>query len=86
MCSSDLNDSAKLIMVFWCIFVFMICSCEHSVANMSIMGVGLLNPGTTSVSVGGYFLNLLIVTIGNLIGGAVFVAVPYYLIAKKKSK
>ena len=86
-CSFKLkNEAAKLIMVFWCIFVFMICSCEHRVANMSIMGVGLLNPGTTSVSVGGYFLNLLIVTIGNLIGGAVFVAVPYYLIAKKKSK
>lgn len=78
------SESGKLIMVFWCIFVFMVTSCEHSVANMSIMGVGLLNPGTASVSVGGYCLNLLLVTIGNIIGGAVFVALPYYIIAKEK--
>ena len=51
---------------------------------MSIMGVGLLNPGTASVSVGAYCLNLLLVTIGNIIGGAIFVALPYYIIAKEK--
>ena len=78
------SESGKLIMVFWCIFVFMVTSCEHSVANMSIMGVGLLNPGTASVSVGAYCLNLLLVTIGNIIGGAIFVALPYYIIAKEK--
>ena len=86
-CSIKLkNEVAKLIMVFWCIMVFMICSCEHSIANMSIMGVGLLNPGSAAVSVGGYVLNLVVVTIGNIIGGAVFVALPYYLISKKKKE
>lgn len=78
------NEVARLIMAFWCIFIFMICSCEHSVANMSIMGVGLLNAGDAAVSVGGYCYNLLIVTLGNVVGGAVFVALPYYLISKQK--
>lgn len=84
-CSIKLkNEAAKLIMVFWCIFVFMVTSCEHSVANMSIMGVGLLNAGEAAVSIGGYFLNLLIVTLGNMVGGVLFVAVPYYMISKEK--
>lgn len=84
-CSIKLkNEVAKLIMVFWCIFVFMVTSCEHSVANMSIMGVGLLNPGDAAVSIGGYFLNLLVVTLGNMVGAILFVAVPYYVISKEK--
>ena len=28
--------------------------------------------------------NLLIVTLGNMVGGILFVAIPYYLIAKAK--
>jgi nitrite transporter NirC len=33
---------------------------------------------------GGCLYNLLIVTVGNMIGGILFVAVPYYLISKSK--
>jgi len=72
-------------MVFWCIFVFMICGFEHSVANMSILAVGLLNAGDAAVSIGGYFYNLLFVTIGNMIGGVFFVAGPYHVMTKTKS-
>lgn len=84
-CSIKLkSETAKLIMVFWCIFVFMVCGFEHSVANMSIMGVGLLNAGDAAVSIGGYFYNLVVVTLGNMVGGILFVSVPYYLISKEK--
>ena len=79
------SESGKLIMVFWCIFVFMICGFEHSVANMSILAVGLLNAGDAAVSIGGYFYNLLFVTIGNMIGGVFFVAGPYHVMTKTKS-
>lgn len=75
------SESGKLIMIVWCILIFMICGFEHSVANMSIIGVGLLNPGTYAVPVTGYLCNLLLVSLGNLIGGVVFVALPYYWIA-----
>lgn len=86
-CSIKLkSESAKLIMTFWCIFVFMICGFEHSVANMGILAVGLLNAGDAAVSIGGYFYNLILVTIANMIGGAIFLAVPYYLISKNKTK
>ncbi|MCH4073187.1 formate/nitrite transporter family protein [Pseudoramibacter sp.] len=72
------NDVAKLIMVFWCLFAFVICGYEHSVANMTQLSVALFDPAGQAVSVGGYFYNLLSVTLGNMIGGIAFVALPYY--------
>ena len=86
-CSIKLkSESAKLIMAFWCIFAFMICGFEHSIANMSLLAVGLLNAGAQSVSIGGYIYNLILSTIGNIIGGILFVALPYYMISKNTSK
>lgn len=79
------NEAARLIMVMWCILVFMICCFEHSIANMSIIGVGLLNPCGLDITVSGYLRNLLFVSLGNIVGGAVFVALPYHLIAKDRT-
>lgn len=78
------NECAKLVMVIWCILIFMVCGFEHSIANMSIIAVGLLNPVGQSIPVSGYILNLVLVTIGNMIGGGLFVALPYYIIGKEK--
>ncbi len=75
------SESGKLIMIFWCIFVFMICGFEHSIANMSILGVGVANGGIT---VGQYCYSVLLATVGNMIGGIVFTALPYHLISKEK--
>ena len=57
---------------------------EHSVANMTFLTIGLLTPGSAAISFGGALYNLLIVTAGNMVGGILFVAVPYYLIQKEK--
>lgn len=84
-CATKLqNECAKLIMVIWCILIFMVCGFEHSIANMSIIAVGLLNPVGQNITVGGYILNLVLVTIGNMVGGGLFVALPYYIIGKEK--
>lgn len=84
-CTKMKTESGKLVMIFWCIFVFVFCGFEHSVANMTIMASGLLDPnGVAGLSVGGYVYNLAIVTIGNMIGGVFFVAWPYYMIQKSK--
>ena len=80
------SESGKLIMIFWCIFIFIVCGFEHSIANMSIMAVGLFNAGDAAVSIGGYVYNLLFVTIGNMIGGVLFVAWPYRTMAKGGKK
>ena len=84
-CSFKLkSESAKLIMIFWCLFAFITAGFEHSVANMTLLTIGLLNPGAANVSAIGYVYNIGVVTLGNIIGGAVFLALPYYIISKKK--
>ena len=77
------SDFGKLMMIFWCLFAFITTGFEHSIANMTLMTVALLNPAEQAVSVGGYFYNLLFVTLGNMIGGIVFVALPYYIAQRK---
>ncbi len=77
------DDVSKLIMIFWCLFIFITAGFEHSVANMTLLTIGLLSPGTAAVSIAGYAYNIGIVTLGNMIGGIFFVAVPYYLISRK---
>lgn len=74
------TESGKLIMIFWCIFVFMVCGFEHSIANMSIEGVALFNG---DVTIGGYLYSVLLATVGNMIGGVLFTALPYHLISKE---
>lgn len=85
-CSIKLkSEAARLIMVMWCILIFMICSFEHSIANMSIIGVALLNPCGLDITVPGYLYSLLFASLGNIVGGAVFVALPYYLITRERT-
>ncbi len=78
------SEGAKIAMNFCCVATFVTCGFEHSVANMTFMTIGLLNPMEAAVSFGGFLYNLLIVTAGNMVGGILFVALPYYLIAKDK--
>ena len=74
------SETARLIMIFWCILVFMACGFEHSVANMSSLALALL---TGSGSFWSYVLNVGVVTLGNIFGGALFVAFPYWLCGRK---
>lgn len=78
------DDTAKLIMIFWCLFAFISSGYEHSVANMTLLSLALMLPHGAAVSLAGLAHNLLIVTIGNLAGGAVFLALPYWFISKEK--
>ena len=48
---------------------------------MSTVFVALLNGGVT---VGQYIYVIVMATIGNMIGGVVFVALPYHIISKEK--
>ena len=77
------TESGKLIMIFWCLFAFITTGFEHSVANMTLLTIALINPAGTAVSVSGWLYNLGLVTLGNMIGGILFVAVPYRCAAKR---
>lgn len=78
------SESGKLIMIFWCLFAFITSGFEHSIANMSLLTVSLFKPFEASVSLGGYFYNILTVSVGNILGAIVLLALPYYFITKDK--
>lgn len=78
------EEVGKLIMVFWCLFVFITAGFEHSVANMTLLSISLFIPHPETVTLSGFIYNIGIVSLGNIIGGALFLAIPYYLISKEK--
>ena len=73
------NDAAKCIVIFWCLFAFIASGFEHSVANMTLLSLALLGSHPESVSLVGMFYNLLWVTVGNIIGGSIFMGLGYWL-------
>lgn len=76
------QDGAKIFIMILFVFCFFISGYEHSIANMCTFAIALVlnHPGTISFS--GVIHNLVPVTIGNLIGGAVLMACMYYYVNK----
>lgn len=73
------NNSATLIMIWWCLFAFVTTGMEHSVANMTILGIANLLPHGPEISWGKMFgWNLIPVTLGNIVGGTFFVTFLYW--------
>ncbi len=73
------SEVAKLIMIFWCLYAFITTGYEHSIANMTLFAVALFSPMGNAVSISGAIYNLAVVTLGNMVGGIVFVAFPYFV-------
>ena len=76
------EETAKLIMIFWCLFAFITTGFEHSVANMSLFSAALLYPHPLEISLIGFGYNLFWVTLGNIVGGCALGA-AYYITGKK---
>lgn len=77
------EEGAKLMMIFWCLFAFITTGFEHSVANMTLFSTALMIPHGNEVSLIGFMNNMIPVTLGNFIGGAVFIGWTYWYISKK---
>ncbi|PEJ59018.1 nitrite transporter NirC [Bacillus sp. AFS002410] len=73
------SESGKLIMVFWCLFAFITSGFEHSIANMTLLSISLLIKHPETVTFAGMVSNLIPVTIGNIIGGSLFVGAAYWV-------
>ena len=67
---------------------------EHCVANMFFLPIGLVSKmfgfgaqaaGADAVSVQGILYNLSAATLGNIVGGAIFVALAYWFVNAKKN-
>lgn len=77
------EETAKLIMIFWCLFAFITTGFEHSIANMTAMSVALMIPGN-GLTISGFLHNMIPVTLGNIVGGAVFIGMSYWYIGRAK--
>lgn len=83
LCYKLKNEAAKIIMICMCLFTFITSGFEHSVANMGLLAMGLMVPSPETISLMGYIYNIGIVTIGNFVGGVLFVGLPYWFINKE---
>ncbi len=79
MAARTSNDTAKCIVIFWCLFGFIASGFEHSVANMTLFSIALLGEHPEAVSLYGAGYNLFWVTIGNILSGSLFMAGGYWL-------
>ena len=77
------SDSGKLIMIFWCMYAFVITGFEHCIANMTLFTIGLLAPTAGELSINAMANNMVFVTLGNIVGG-VIIALAYYAISRKQ--
>lgn len=83
-CIKMKSESGKLIMIWWCLFAFITAGFEHSIANMTIFAISLIMPHPETVTVMGMFNNLIPVTIGNFIGGALMLGGSFYFVGRKE--
>lgn len=73
------NAAAKIMLIFWPITIFVAAGYEHSVANMFTFSMALLGEHPANVTISGAVHNLVWVTLGNLVGGSVFMALGYWV-------
>lgn len=75
------SEGSKIIAMAWCMAAFVTSGFEHVVVNMTTFSLGLLE-GYEAATLVNAARNLLVVGLGNIIGGAVFVGCAY-LVAHK---
>ncbi|MFW6224010.1 MAG: formate/nitrite transporter family protein, partial [Spirochaetota bacterium] len=76
----------KILAIVPPIAAFVAAGFEHSVANMTLFAVALFIPHSPAVSWAGFAGNLVPVTIGNIIGGAVFVGAAYWYVGNGRAQ
>lgn len=79
MAARTTSDAAKLGVIFWAIFAFVASGFEHSVANMFVFALALIADHPADITLAGAIHNEIFVTAGNLIGGAVFMGLGYWM-------
>jgi formate/nitrite transporter len=80
LCMGARGVGDKILAILFPISAFVACGMEHSVANMYFLPIGiwLASAGATPISVGDAMSNLFLVTVGNILGGTVLVALVYW--------
>ena len=69
------DDIAKIMVLILVVFIFLYLGFEHSIANMGTFSMSLLGNGQLTLNDALY--NLVFSTLGNIVGGVVFVGLPF---------
>ncbi|GAB2894259.1 formate/nitrite transporter family protein [Uliginosibacterium flavum] len=69
------DDIAKIMVLILVVFIFLYLGFEHSIANMGTFSMSLLGNGQLALNDALY--NLVFSTLGNIVGGVVFVGLPF---------
>lgn len=83
LCFAARGVADKILAILFPISAFVALGFEHSVANMYLIPAAMLAAGDAAapgLDLGGLVGNLVPVTLGNIVGGGLFVAATYYII------
>lgn len=87
MAARSKEDIAKLVLIWWCLYAFIASGYEHSVANMTLLSLSWLLPNhPDTITLAGWMHNMIPVTLGNIIGGALFVGMAYWFVSPVRKK
>ena len=75
------TDGAKLAVLWWGLLGFVGAGFEHSIANMTLFGLGMLNGSATAAD---FARNLAWTIPGNMVGGGVLVGIAYWYVARPR--
>ena len=82
LCMAARSVTDKILAIVFPISAFVACGFEHSVANMYFLpvGIALASSADAPIAWAGAFGNMAYVTLGNILGGTVLVAMVYWFI------
>jgi nitrite transporter len=83
MAARTRSDAAKLVVLWWCLFAFVAAGFEHSIANMTIFSLAVLDHAATWYDL---WRNLLFTVPGNIVGGGLLVGLAYAYLAGRAAQ
>ncbi|WP_053382144.1 formate/nitrite transporter family protein [Nitrospira moscoviensis] len=88
LCMAARSVADKILAILFPISAFVACGFEHSVANLYFLPMGLLltASGAAPMSFAGAAANLALVTVGNILGGTLLVALVYWSVYLRQDR
>jgi formate/nitrite transporter len=88
LCMAARGVADKILAILFPISAFVACGFEHSVANMFFLPLGAVVAGAGGASLGWAAIggNLLFVTLGNIVGGTLLVAMVYWFVYLREER
>ncbi|HDR2472222.1 nitrite transporter NirC [Enterobacter soli] len=80
------EGAAKFIAIWWCLLAFIASGYEHSIANMTLFALSWFGHHNEAFTLSGIGHNLLWVTLGNTLSGAVFMGLGYWYATPKAER